>query len=73
MPSIYGMSAIGGGFLIVGIIIWFLVRNAKKQGIAEQLARDSKVVAETESAIHQVQDEHRDPAETKKRLKGGTF
>lgn len=64
---------VGGGLLIIAFLAWYLVRNAKKQGAAEQLAKDARLQSDAESEIHQVQAERRDTPETIKRMEDGTF
>lgn len=73
MPSWMGLSAIGGIALVAVFFIWYALRQAKKQGVAEQLARDNKAVAKAETKIHGVQNTQQDTAKTKKDLKDGNF
>lgn len=70
MTSLY---LVGGGLLTIAFAIWFLVRNAKKQGAAEQRADDLVVRSDAEEAIHEVQLQDRPTPETIKRLDDGTF
>jgi len=82
MSSIFGSIASAFvGTLIEKLINGFLtyferaagIRQAKERGAAEQLARNSAVVAEAEAEIHSVQSEKRETAKTKGRLRDGTF
>lgn len=67
------LSLIGGGIIFFGAIVYYSLRQAKRSGVAEQVARDVKVVAEVESEIHEVQAEERDTSKTKENLKHGKF
>lgn len=64
---------VGGGLLIIAFTIWLLVRNAKKQGASEQLAKDARLQSDAESEIHQVQARRVDTPETIKRMEDGTY
>lgn len=63
----------GAGVLIVGFVIWLAMRHARKQGAAEQRARDIQMGADAEAQIHAVQAEQRDTVETRRRLNDGDF
>lgn len=63
----------GGLVLIVGFAIWMVMRNARREGAAEQRSTDIRDAADAESQIHEVQAENRDPETTEKRLDDGTF
>ena len=73
MGSLATLYAIGGATLLVGGLIWYISYQAKKKGIAEQVARDLKTVADVESQIHGVQAEERGPEKTKRKLRDKTF
>jgi len=73
MGSLTTLYAILGAVGFVGCLVWYISRQARKKGIAEQVARDQKTVTEAESQIHEVQAEQRSPEETKRRLRDKTF
>lgn len=62
-----------GLVLIVGFTIWLAMRYARKQGAAEQRAKDIAGALDAEEQIHEIQAEHRDTAETRRRLGDGGF
>lgn len=70
MTSFY---VVVGIVLLCGLSIWIAVANARKQGAANQAALDAQRAKDAEAAIHQVQAENRDTADTKDRLDKGTF
>lgn len=73
MGSLTTLYLIGGAGLFFGAIIWYALRQARKKGVAEQVARDLKTVTDAESQIHEVQAEQRDTSTTKEKLKRGDF
>ena len=34
------LALIGGGVVVIGLLVWWLVRTAKKSGVTEQNLRD---------------------------------
>ena len=64
---------VGGALAFAGLILWWAMRSAKKQGAAEQAAKDVKLAHETEGAIRDIQAEERDTDETRKRMREGRF
>ena len=68
-------SLLAGGVAaaIAATAIWIALARAKQAGAADQAAKDAELARETEAAIHEVQAEDRDNAETIDRLNKGTF
>lgn len=68
-------SLIAGGVVavIAALALWLAVLKSKAQGAAEQAQKDLQAAKDAEAAIHQVQAEERDTAETKDRLNKGSF
>lgn len=63
----------GAVTLIVCFVIWLALRNSRREGEAEQRARDIAEAAETEAAIREIQAEERDTEETRRRMREGGF
>lgn len=67
----YGILALGAiGFALMLLLFRY---NAKKEGADQQRTRDINLAVEAEKEINKVGAEDRATAETRKRMKGGTF
>lgn len=65
---------IWGAVGFIGLLLLFLVlRGAKQQGASEEKIRQQKEVNDALTRASDVQAEHRDPADTERRLRDGTF
>lgn len=70
MNALYASLA---GLLGVGFLFWLAVRGARKEGAAEQRAKDIQAGSDAEFEIHQTQNEQRDTVETRTRMNDGSF
>jgi len=58
---------------IIGFAFWAALRSSKQQGAAEQRADDIALANEVEAEIRETQAQERDTAETRARLRDGSF
>lgn len=63
----------GAAIICIGFVIWAAMREAHKQGAAEQAEKNLREALDVEDAVHQTQAEHRETATTKRRLEDGSF
>lgn len=67
------LTVLGLATVFFGCVVWYALRQAKKAGVKEQVARDLETVTDAEEQIHEVQAEERGPETTKKRLRDKSF
>ena len=61
------------GLFGFGFLVWLALRSARRDGAAEQRAKDIKAGSDAEFDIHQTQNEQRDTVETRTRMNDGSF
>lgn len=63
----------GAGLACVMFALWYIVRQVKAAGAAQQRADDIALAAEAEAEMHGIQAEERDTVETRARMRDGSF